>query len=275
MSELMGDKVAQHVPKQKILEEDFGWSVPVEAVPVPSAGILYNPNSTLYKRETLKIKAMTAHEEDILTSPALLKEGTAIDYIIRSCLIDKSINVDDLLVGDKNALMISIRITGYGNQYNIIPKCENCEKTNQIGFNLSDLGINRLKIKPVEEGKNLFEYNLPVTKKKVHFKFLSVKEQKEKDKKEEIFERKITDGVKKSVTNYLESVIVSIDNITDKNKIQHFIRNMPAYDSKSLRQYMNDNEPGIDMTHEWECKYCQHHNKNSLAVTSEFFWPRI
>ena len=275
MSELSANQLAQHVPKQKILEEDFGWSVPVESIPVPSSGLLYDPNTSLYKRETLKIKAMTAHEEDILTSPALLKEGTAIEYVIKSCLTDKSINVEDLIVGDKNALMVSIRITGYGSKYSIAPKCENCGKMNKKQINLSELNINRLSISPVEEGKNCFEYELPVTKKKVHFKFLTVRDQKEKERKEKVYERKITSGIRNGVTSFLEYAVVSIDGITDKNKIQHFIRNMPAFDSKSLRQFINDNEPGIDMSHEWECQYCQHENKNSLAVTSEFFWPRI
>lgn len=275
MSNLMGDAATQHMMKQNIMKEEFGWEIPVEAIPVPSAGLLYNPDSSLYNLQTLKIKAMTAHEEDILSSPALLREGTAVDHVIQSCLIDKSINVNDLLAGDKNALMVSIRITGYGNKYNITPTCENCNKTNKIEFDLSSLEINRLKISPIEKGKNEFLYELPVTKKKVIFKFLTVSEQKERDAKNEFYEKNITQGVKKTITSFLEHSIVSIEGITDKNKIQHFVRNMPAYDSKSLRDFIIDNEPGLDMTHDWNCKHCNHANNSNLAITAEFFWPRI
>jgi len=275
MSNLMGDQVSQHLMKQNIMKEDFGWEIPVESIPVPSSGILYNPDSTLYNAKTLQIKAMTAHEEDILTSPALLKEGTAVDYVIKSCLTDKSIKIDDLLSGDKNALMVSIRITGYGNKYNISPVCEKCRTTNKIEFDLSSLGINRLEIEPVEKGKNAFLYELPVTKKKIIFKFLTVGEQRERDAKNDFFEKNVTQGVKKSVTSFLEHSIISIEGITDKNKINHFIRNMPAYDSKSLRNFIIENEPGLDMTHDWKCKNCNHANNSSLAITAEFFWPRI
>ena len=190
-------------------------------------------------------------------------------------MIDKTINIDDLLVGDKNALMVSIRITGYGNKYNISPSCENCNKTNKLEFDLSSLEINRLQIEPIEKGKNAFLFELPVTKKKVIFKFLSVGEQRERDSRSEFFEKNVTQGVKKTITSFLEHSIVSIEGVTDKNKIQHFVRNMPAYDSKSLRNFIVENEPGLDMTHDWECKFCNHANSSSLAITAEFFWPRI
>lgn len=275
MSNLMGDQASRHILKQDIMKDEFGWEIPVEAIPIPSSGVLYDPNSTLYNSQTLKIKAMTAHEEDILSSPALLKEGSAVDHVIKSCLIDKTINVNDMLAGDKNALMVSIRITGYGNKYNISPNCENCDKLNKIEFDLSSLGINRLKIDPVEKGKNAFIYELPVTKKKVIFKFLTVGDQKEREIKESFYEKNISQGVKKTVTSFLEHSIISIEGITDKNKIQHFVRNMPAFDSKSLRNYIIDNEPGLEMTHDWECKFCNHANNSNLAITAEFFWPRI
>jgi len=275
MSNLMGDAATQHMMKQNIMKEEFGWEIPVEAIPVPSAGLLYNPDSNLYNLKTLKIKAMTAHEEDILSSPALLKEGTAVDHVIRSCLIDRSIDINDLLVGDKNALMVSIRITGYGSKYNISPKCENCGETNKIEFDLSGLGINRLKIEPVEKGKNQFLYELPVTKKKVIFKFMTVNEQKQREAQSDFYEKNITQGVKKTVTSFLEHSIVSVEGITDKNKISHFVRNMPAFDSKSLRNFIIDHEPGLDMTHDWHCKHCSHANNSNLAITAEFFWPRI
>ena len=273
MSNLMGG-ASQHTMKQNVMKEEFGWEIPVELVPIPSNGLVYNPDSVLYKKESVKIKAMTAREEDILSSGALIKEGTAIDYLIKSCIVEEGIDPFNLVLGDKNALMVSIRITGYGTDYHIKPNCENCGKMNDIHFDLSGLEIKRLSIKPVENGKNEFEFTLPVTKKVVKFKFLTSNDERERDKKQKFFKNKIGASVENNVTSFLESAIISIQGITDRNKINHFIKNMPAYDSKSLRSFIRDNEPGIDMSHEFMCQHCQHVNKANLAITPEFFWPR-
>lgn len=271
MSSLMGDD-AQHMMKQNVMKEDFGWEVPVEIVPLPSSGLIYSPDSKLYKRETVKIKAMTAREEDILSSNALIKEGSAIDYLIKSCVIDKEIDVFDLILGDKNALMVSIRITGYGTEYRIKPQCDKCSGISDITFDLSNLEIKRLKIDPVELGSNEFNFTLPVTKKNVIFKFLTSNDDKERDKKQKFFKDKFK--IDNNVTSFLESSILSIDGIKDKNKISQFVKNMPAFDSKSLRSFIRENEPGINMSHEFMCQHCQHVNKANLAITPEFFWPR-
>ena len=264
----------QHVMTQNVMKEEFGWEIPVELVPIPSNGLIYSPDSVLYKKNAIKIKAMTAREEDILTSPALIKEGTAIDHLIKSCVTEEGVNPFDLVLGDKNALMVSIRITGYGTNYHIKPNCENCGKMNDINFDLSGLEIKRLNLNPIEEGKNEFEFTLPVTKKTVKFKFLTSADEQEKDKKQKFFKEKMKLNIENNVTGFLESSILSIEGVKDRNKINHFIKNMPAFDSKSLRSFIRENEPGINMSHEFMCQHCQHINKASLAITPEFFWPR-
>ena len=105
-------------------------------------------------------------------------------------------------------------------------------------------------------------------------KFLTSNDDRERDKKQQFFKNKMGISVENNITSYLDASIVSIEGITDRNKINHFIKNMPAYDSKSLRSFIRDNEPGIDMSHEFMCQHCQHINKANLAITPEFFWPR-
>ena len=136
----------QGMPTSNVMKDEFNWEVPVESVPLPSKGIIYSPDSLLYNTETLQIKAMTAKEEDILTSQAYIKEGVMIEKLISSCLIDKSINVNDLIAGDRNALMVSIRITGYGSDYNVSHTCTSCDHVNKITANLSELKIKRFRI---------------------------------------------------------------------------------------------------------------------------------
>ena len=103
---------------RNVMKDDFGMEVPVESVPLPSRGLIYPVDSSSHNRETIEIKAMTAREEDILTSRALIKKGTVITQLIKSCVVDKSINVESMISGDRNALMTAIRITGYGSDYN-------------------------------------------------------------------------------------------------------------------------------------------------------------
>jgi hypothetical protein len=271
MSGFVDESMKQHVMKTNVMKDDFGWEVPVESVPLPSNGLVYNPNSLLHNKKTLQIKAMTAQEEDIIMSQAYAKDGTTILHLIKSCLIDKNIDVKELILGDRNALMISIRITGYGSKYDILPKCTNCDTVNNLSIDLAELPIKRLKIAPVEDGKNEFLFKLPVTGKSVIFKYMNAYDEQNRQAKID-FMRK-TGMQSNTIVSFLEEVILSIDGITDKNKISQFVKNMPALDSKKLRVYITENQPGIDMDHQFHCTHCNHLNKISIPITSNFFWP--
>lgn len=273
MSELFGDNASKHLMKSNIMKDDFGWEIPYESVPVPSRGVIYNPASKLYAMESVQIKAMTAREEDILASQALLKEGTVITNLIRSCLIDKDIDPSEMISGDRNAMMVSIRITGYGANYPYRAECEECGVINKKEARLDDLSIKRLEIEPVEPGKNEFLFNLPVTKKSVTFKFLNEKDDKDRKAASKTMQKHTSGKITNNITSFLEYSIISIDGIRDKNKIKHFVMYMPAADSKALRNFINKNEPGIDMTQSYECDGCGHINKTKLPITPEFFWP--
>ena len=260
------------IPQNNVMKDDFNWEVPVESIPLPTRGIIYSPDSLLFNTETLQIKAMTAKEEDILTSQAFIKENIVVEKLIASCLIEKSIDVNQMITGDRNALMVSIRVTGYGADYNISHSCGNCGHNNNINVDLSKLAIKRLKTAPIEEGKNIFEYTLPVTKKVVRYKFLTGYDQKEIAITEKRL-KKAGVAYDNTVTSFLENTILAVDGVTDKNKIKHFVINMPALDSRSLRQHIRQSEPGIDMTWNYDCSDCNHSNDIALPITSEFFWP--
>ena len=272
MSELFG-KNDENIAKRNILKDDFGWEIPVEIVPIPSQGKVYSPESVLYKKEKIKVKAMTAQEEDILSSNAYLKEGTAFNHLIKSCVLEPGFNPNELLLGDRNALMIVIRITGYGAKYNLSLKCRNCYKKNNIDIQLTDIPIKRLKIQPVLDGQNLFEYELPISKKKVKFRFITVADEIESIKKREALERNNIKKPDSDITDILSNSIVEIEGIRDKTKINHFVRNMPAYDSKSFRKYLREEEPGMDMNSTHICEYCDHKNDFSIPINFNFFWP--
>lgn len=264
---------SSQVMRQNIMKDEFGWEVPIESIPIPSKGLIYNPDSTLYNTSTLQIKSMTAREEDILASPAFHKEGTALTHLIQSCLIDKSVNCEDMINGDRMALMIGIRITGYGPEYHASSACKSCGHNNDFVVDLTSLPIKRLKIDPSEPGKNQFEFKLPVTKKTVAFKYVTAKEERQRNAMMKSMQKVTGASISSNITSFLENSIISVDGVKDRMKIKHFVMNMPAYDSKSLRKFIIDNEPGMDMTCSFECSNCGTHNESSMPMTTEFFWP--
>ena len=273
MSELFGKNVQGHIDKTNVLKDEFGWEVPYELIPIPSNGMIYDPDTKMYNLDKVKIKAMTAKEEDILASQALLKEGTVITHLLKACIMEEGVYPEHMISGDRNALMIAIRITGYGSEYSYQSTCQNCGHVNKKTAMLDSLPIKRLEIEPIEPGRNEFEYTLPVTKKKVTFKFLTDKDDKDREASEKFIKKHTESKVQNKVTSFLEYSIVSVDGIKDKNKIKHFVMNMPAFDSRKLRRYISDNEPGIDMKQDYEFDECGTHNEVNLPVTSEFFWP--
>lgn len=260
------------MPVRNTLKDDFGLDIPTELVPLPSKGKVYPEGSSLHNQETLEIRPMTAREEDILTSRALIKKGTVITELIKSCLIDKSIDPNMLISGDRNAIMTSLRITGYGAEYSADVECPECGEKSKQKFDLTQLPLKSLENEPNSIGANLFSFTLPYTKKVVKFKFLDGNDEKEINK---LTERAKKSGAKNSnmITLRYRYQIQAVDAITDKTKIQMFIRNMPARDSRALRAHIDDIEPGIEMKNWMECPMCGEESEVRMPLGASFFWP--
>lgn len=260
------------MPRRNVMLEDFGYEVPVEAVPLPSGGVTYAPNSVLHGRDTVEIRAMTAKEEDILTSRALIKKGTVISHLLNNCIVTPGANADTMLSGDRNAVMVALRITGYGSGYSVEVSCPSCGEKSKHEFDLSALEVKRLELQPVAVGQNEFEFELPVTKKRVRFRFMTGRDEQDIMKMQERMKKTGAAG-NKLVTQRLQYSVISIDGITDRTKLQMFIQNMPARDSLALRRFIDDNEPGIDMNAWMECDSCFEQSQVRLPLGPSFFWP--
>jgi hypothetical protein len=255
-----------------MLARDFGVDIPVELVPLPSRGMLYSPEHPYHGRDLVEIRAMTAREEDILTSQALIKKGTVISELIRSCVVERAVNTQDLLIGDRNALMVAIRITGYGPQYDGEVQCSECGAKGTRQFDLSQLSIRQLTLNPVAPGVNEFEYTLPRLKLPVRFRFLTGRDEDEISKTSER-QKKLGISSDALVTTNLLFSIISANGITDKSKLAHLIKMMPAQDSNALRVYMRQHEPGLDMKQECACPACGHTEEVSIPIGIKFLWP--
>lgn len=261
------------IMKQDVMKE-FGWEVPVDVAPLPSQGVVYPTTSNLHGKDVVSIKAMTAKEEDILMSKAFNKQGTTIVELIRSCLIDKSIDPMDLLLGDRHALLVAIRITGYGTSYIVDATCPACSKTDEYEFDLSTLPIRNLDIEPVKPGINEFAYTLPVSKKSVTFKFMTGRDDLELTQTAERRKKLLGEQTDNPVTSRLAVQILSINGITDRNKISAFVNNMPARDSQLLRTYIDKHEPTLEMSTTMTCNACNASSEVGLPIGINFFWPR-
>ena len=252
--------------------EASAFRVPTEFVPLPSFGLVYPPNSPLHNLKEIEVRYMTAIDEDILTSRSLLRSGKAIDAVLKNCILDARINPEELLSGDKNALITFLRVSGYGPEYKVEIDCPSCEETSKYEFDLSQLEMKTLDVEPIEQGENRFHIQLP-TGTHIEFKFLNSAEEKEISDAQDRIKRSTNSPVDRNVTTRLKNTIISIDGNTDSSLINQYVDTLNVRDSRALRKYMEDNTPDIDMNQEFNCPHCGHRGEVDVPISVGFFWP--
>ena len=245
------------------------YKFPTEIVNLPSKGKLYPKDNPLSKGE-VEIKYMTAKEEDILTSINLIRKGIVLDKVLESLIVDKKVKIGDLLIGDKNALMISARILGYGKEYVVKASCGKCGET-------GDLKVDCTLLKDIEVSddvkENKFSMKLPATKVEIEFKLLNSAEEKSVDKDVEAM-KKVQPDIDYSNSFRFKRMITSIDGETTKSVINDFVDNkFLAQDSLEFRKYFNTITPDVDMSYPFECKHCGHTQEVVVPLGTGFFWP--
>jgi hypothetical protein len=255
----------------------LSYVTPTEFVELPSRGKFYPSDHPLHNKEVIEMRFMTAKDEDILTSPALLRNGLAIDRLIENLIVDSNVNVNDLLLGDKNAVILAARISGYGEQYNVNVTCPNCQASIEHEFDLSEIPHQNGTI-PEDDNENVyltpegtFVAKLPKSQFSVEFKLLTGQD--------EDYLEKVALKTKKlklpeaSATNLLKRLVVSVNDVNVTSEINSFIDNMPAQDARFLRACVATVTPNVDMTQEVECSSCGTVSEMAVPFTSEFFWP--
>lgn len=242
--------------------------VPTEIVELPSKGLFYDENHPLYHKESIEIKHMTTKEEDILTNQSYIKNASAVDRMLKSVLVDKKININDLLIGDKNAITVASRIYGYGPDYETTYACPACGTTQNTSFDLlemenSDFEENAKEFDAVYDyDAQLIKFTIPRTKTNLELKLL--KEQTEKQTK------KTKSGV---ISNFYQKIIHSVNGNTDPRYIKSYIASMSALDSRYLRSAYQKIIPGVDMSCDFQCSNCDHEENVEVPLNAEFFWP--
>jgi hypothetical protein len=262
------------------LSQELNFVTPTEFVPLPSKGKYYPETHPLFGKDSIEVRQMTAKEEDILTSKSLLKKGVAIDRMLESIIVDKKIKPSELLIGDKNAVLIAARISGYGQEYQTSIVCPSCEKKMNHTFDLSEYleraGEERPDVLP-EGCERLASGNvvirLPKTNWVVECRLMTGADETRIVKMIEARKR-FNDSDDSKLSDQLETMIVSIQGVTDSFLIKKAIQLLPALDSKHLRKCYQQCVPGVDLKTTISCSSCDSEQEMEVPFTADFFWPK-
>ena len=243
----------------------MSFKLPTEIVELPSKGLLYPEGHPLAEGK-VEIKYMTAKEEDILTNQNYIRQGIVLDKLLQSVLITK-FDYNDLLIGDKDAIMMAARVLGYGKDYTFSYLGED------ITVDLTTLKEKTLdKSLVLKQGENEFKYTLPHTSNNITFKFLTQKDDKEIDKELEGL-KKINKNDNSEITTRLKYMILSVNGDYDSKTVREFVDTaFLARDAKAFREYYNQTSPGIDTKVKHE--FIEGVEEDvEIQFGTRFFWP--
>jgi hypothetical protein len=239
------------------------FKFPTEEVELPSKGIVYPKDHPLSSGK-IEIKYMTAKEEDILSNQSFIQKGTVLDRLMSSLIVNKDINIDDLIVGDKNAVFVAARVLGYGKNYEVTIK--NQSHT----IDLSTLDNKEFNTEELEQGKNEFSYTLESTGTVLTYKILTGRDEK-------AIEREIA-GLKKinkessaDLTTRLKHMILSVDGKEEKKDIRDFVDNyLLARDSRAFREHIKKTQPDVNLNY-----ILENGEEVAIPIGLNFFWPDL
>lgn len=253
------------------------YQFPTEIIELPSQGHFYPTDSPLATGR-VEMKYMTAKEEDILTTQSYIKQGVVIDKLLQSLVIGngegKRVNINELLIGDKNALVIAARVLGYGKDYEIEVTTPSGNKQKET-IDLTQFEAKEIDFSLTAKGANRFSFQLPASKRTVEVKLLT---QKDTDAIEtemkSLKKNKIGSGTDTILSTTMIHTIVSVDGDESQSAIRGFVNNMLAIDSRALRSFINSIKPDIDLT----CNLVDNETDEPFTITLplsvNFFWPR-
>jgi len=236
------------------------FKFPTEEVELPSKGLVYPEDNPLSSGK-VEIKYMTAKEEDILSNQSYIQKGTVLDKLLESVIVSSDIKVKDLIIGDKNALLIATRILGYGKEYKF-----------NYGKEIRNVDLTELENKEfdtslISKGENSFSFELPHSGTNITFRILTGHEESK-------IERELA-GLKKinkepsELTTRLKYIITSVDGENDPKTIREFVDNyLLARDSRSLREYIRQIQPDVNLEYQFDDG-----EEVVIPIGIGFFWP--
>jgi hypothetical protein len=256
----------------------FNFVTPTEIVDLPSGGEFYPEGHTLHGIDEIEIRHMTAKDEDILTSRTLLKKGLALDRMVSNLIVDKRINADSMLIGDKNAIIVAARRTGYGAEYTTKVNCPSCGETNTTTFDLDEVGTSNLQAYTMLDHVNRtatgFDIELPRSNVTVGVKLLTGEDEQIQQKilrKARTANKSVKTEL--TLTSQFKAFITAVNGDANPLNVGYFIDHMPASDSRLLRNTYKAITPNVDMNQYFNCNVCDFETEMEVPFTADFFWP--
>jgi hypothetical protein len=181
---------------------DYNPEAAFDVIPLPSKGEAY-PD----KIAKASVAYLTAYDENMIVSPNLYRDNLIIDYILQEKLLSKEIEPMDLLEGDREAIILFLRASGYGNEYPITATDDESGTEFETIVDLSKLKYKEFKLKGDSHG--WFDFTLPVSKSVVKFRFPTHRDTVTLDKLQEAEEPRL---MKKSIESYVKALDLLIEN---------------------------------------------------------------
>ena len=263
--------ICKHKTKQVMSKtHDF----PTQVIELPSKGLLY-PDGHPLQKGTIEIKYMTAREEDILASQNLIKKGVVLDKLFESIVVEPNVDINDIFIGDKNAILLATRVLGYGSDYEV-------EVTDPFTLERQNVVIDLSKVKTRDFDENLvnsqnrYVYTLPTSKKEIEFKLLThgdeVEINNEIQAKQRLYKGKVE--VDFNVTTRLRYMILSVDGNDDRKFVNNWVENgFIALDTRKFRNHVNSISPDMDLKFEFTSEITGETEALDIPFGVSFFYP--
>jgi hypothetical protein len=247
----------------ELSQPDFNSAFDV--IPLPSQGKSYRS-----KKPNIRVSYMTTADENILSSPNLLQSGQFLEILMNRKILEPELRYRDLLVGDRNAIMIWLRATSYGYMYPVTLLDEN-DNPFDTEVSLSDLKIKNFGAEPDSEG--LFDFTFPISKHKIKFRFLTCGDIEDIEKMLEA--DKLNDvPVNKASTYAMQRMVVEVNGNRDRNSINDYVESIRLLDGKKFNEYVESIESGIDLSLKVGTPGGGSVD-TFLPINLSFFWPNL
>ena len=253
---------------------DTKFDFPTEIIDLPSKGLVY-PEGHPLRKGNIEIKYMTAREEDILASQTLIKKGVVLDKLFESIVVEPGVDINDIFIGDKNAILLATRVLGYGADYKV-------EVTDPFTLEPQEVVIDLGKVKTKDfnekllNGDNLYKFKLPKSGKELEFKLLTHGDEAEISKEIQALARlyKGKGDTSFDVTTRLKYMIQSVDGNQDRGFITKWVQNgFLALDTKAFRKYVRELSPDMDLNFEFTSELTGEQEALDIPFGISFFYP--
>lgn len=268
MSENIEQSVNRGLGSQPSYPQSYPF--PTEVISLPSKGLCYPESSPLSKGEVV-VKLLTAKEEDILTSTNLIRKGIVLDKLLESIIVDSKINVNDILIGDKNAILVSTRILAYGPEYKVKVTDPTENESVEVEIDMSKLNIKEID-DTILNRENEYDFSLPKSGAQIKFKLLTHGDESAIQKDIDAAEKALKQS--NEVTARYRRVIIEVNGNRDLGFISNFVINQfQAQDARELRKYMNSITPDVDFTFDYTSPFTGEQEALKVPIGADFFYP--